>query len=567
MDGTLKFKGQSSKQFRLGIVGGTTMIIRDDQTKKVLHEVPLFLTSVHYSRCERSEGSLIGLRTTWKEKEEPSFGRRQSAPPAPQIPGSASAAPSRHRRMVAAATREPAWLMVNEGGQDALHRALTLLAAGGALRHDLEQAYSVDNSVLGVGGFGTVKLARATHGQDKDGKEQVVLKFVAPDVPLAKQISPGQVRQAVSQATFNSDNLCSPEPAQRFPKVLRAEFEFLLNARGHPHIVALHGVFQNGDNGWALVMDYCAGGDLFVLVMKVGTLPEAALKALMQGLLDALVHIHKLDILHRDVKPENLLLHVGGRPVLADFGLACRADDGEETRRRIGSPGFIAPEVLKGCRCTNKADIFGAGVTCHFAMTGAAPFTGKDMASTLRKTVVDEVSYDDVDIVNKLSQPCKALVLTLMMKVPEDRPSAAEAYHSAWLEGRSVAGQQDTPRQPKSSRSLPWRPVTPQGNPQRRPWSGRIFVKAPEAAAGESMFIAGKGTEASNATASKASQPISARRGSRVDVVSHGAVSRSPRPKTPLFFDASQSQGQGERGKTDRRIASFTSGFSCLYCI
>mmetsp|Transcript_97743 Transcript_97743/g.174130 ORF Transcript_97743/g.174130 Transcript_97743/m.174130 type:complete len:657 (+) Transcript_97743:131-2101(+) len=542
INGTAKMKGQSSKKFRLGISGsggGASLVIREDQSKKVLQEVPLLFTSVHYCR-ESPEGlMLIGLRTTLEDLPSVSSIPRRNAPPAPQLPVTAPApqtsgpSPRRPSRVVAAATREPAWLMVVEGGEEALQRALIALAAGGALRHDLEQAYNLDDGILGIGGFGTVKLARAKHRQDKDKKEQVVVKYVAADVGFSKQLSPGQVRQVVSQQAASIGDNFSPELPQVLPKVLRSEIEFLTTARGHPHIVGLHAVFQRDDVGWALVMDYCAGGDLFALLAKVSTLPEAACKALMLGLLDALVHIHKLEILHRDVKPENLLLHLGGRPVLADFGLACRADDGQETRRRIGSPGFIAPEVLRGSRCTGKADVFGAGVTFHFALTGTQPFSGKDLASTLRKTVSDNVRYDS-DVFAVLSPACTSLAQSLLTKKPEDRPTSLEARASAWLDSKS---EPEEPRPPASSRSLPVRirPVTPQGNSHRRPFGQFVHVKEKSSppCAKEDIFITGKQAEVSAASTSfpKSRRPVSARCGSRAE--NHGQGSTVREPTTP----------------------------------
>lgn len=77
----------------------------------------------------------------------------------------------------------------------------------------------------------------------------------------------------------------------------------------------------------------------------------------------------------------------------------------------MGSPGYIAPEVLQSSACSHKADVFAAGGTLHFAMTGSAPFIGKDMATTLHKTMHEEVYYEGVDSVG---DQCKKFALLLL---------------------------------------------------------------------------------------------------------------------------------------------------------
>lgn len=460
--------GRRPRGPRLGI-HRRALVVLDDAGLPMLGalQVPLSFAELQLCRDSPGGGLLVALRS-------PTQTQSSAAPPPPaQLQQALERSRPCRRPVLASALvpRDPTWLIVADDGAS-LHKALAVLASAGAVRTDFDEAVRVSDEVLGVGGFGTVK--RATLRPVPSGRQQqqgfsrqvsqeaeatdVVVKIIVADCGMARQISRGGPAEASDTAGGTPDAL---------PKVVRSEIELLLEARGHPHIINLHAVFKQPFGDWVLVMDFCSGGDLFNLVQKDGALKEPTCVVMLAGLLRSLVHLHSLEIIHRDVKPENLLLHGDSRPVLADFGLACRASDTEETRRRIGSPGFIAPEVLRGNRCCGKSDIFGAGLTLHFCFSARIAFLGKDMNATLRNTLSERVSYDDATLYGHLTAAAKDLALTMLSKKQDDRPTAEDALSNPWFAQRPSTRQnlaQCAPSTPSSARN-------------RRPsCAGRTFV-------------------------------------------------------------------------------------------
>lgn len=419
-------KGDANKKYKLGVCGHYLIIFSDEAgSKRQLDKADLIGLEV----CTKvPEGSLplLGLRPL--RREEP------AVPSKPPGPAPAAKAPAHKGRTVSTPPNEFGWLLVAEGGEECMRRTVELLAGAGAARADLDNAYNVDDGVVGTGSFGVVRRAkvRVAKGDPKEKQELV-----------AKCIDPVALKEVDGSLTGG------------VPTLLRSELSYMLTAKGHPNILNLHSVFRQPTNGqWVLILDFCAGGDAFTHISKTGVQPEATCKTMLEGLLLACGHLHWLDILHRDVKPENLLLQTGGRPMLADFGLACTASDSEETRKRVGSPGYIPPEVLQGGRCTTKADVFAAGATLHFAISGSAPFVGKDMAATLHKTVTDKVSYDG-DLYSKLSPALKAFALLLLSKTTAERPSAEQALKHEWFRGKGAPSGKPGGKPPESSSLTP----------------------------------------------------------------------------------------------------------------
>ncbi|MFH8811302.1 serine/threonine-protein kinase [Streptomyces hygroscopicus] len=165
---------------------------------------------------------------------------------------------------------------------------------------------------------------------------------------------------------------------------------------------------------------YVAGPPLSQAVSDEGPLPEASVRALGAGLAEALAAVHALGLVHRDVKPSNVLLALDG-PRLIDFGIA-RATEGTvsltSTGASIGSPGYMSPEQILGGDVAGPADIFSLGAVLAYAATGKAPFPGDSSAALLYKVVHDEPRFGP-----ELTGELRDLVAACLAKSPADRPT------------------------------------------------------------------------------------------------------------------------------------------------
>ena len=183
---------------------------------------------------------------------------------------------------------------------------------------------------------------------------------------------------------------------------------------------------------------YAAGPSLSAAVADGGPLPTATVRALGAGLAEALTAVHELGLVHRDVKPSNVLLTLDG-PLLIDFGIA-RATDGTasltSTGVSVGSPGYMAPEQILGKGATGASDVFSLGAVLAYAATGESPFPGDSSAALLYKVVHEEPQLGDMDgELRELARACLA-------KDPAARPTPGEV--ARWLApdgaARLVAG-------------------------------------------------------------------------------------------------------------------------------
>jgi serine/threonine protein kinase len=168
------------------------------------------------------------------------------------------------------------------------------------------------------------------------------------------------------------------------PLVRRALREAQAAARlHHPGIVTVHDVVTDEGRPW-IVMELVDGQSLAQAIQEAGLIPAPRTAEIGLRVLDALEVAHRAGVLHRDVKPANILL-AGDRVVLTDFGIAA-IDDATAltgTGQMIGSPAFLAPERINGDPATAAADLWALGVTLYAAVTGRSPFRREDTLATL----------------------------------------------------------------------------------------------------------------------------------------------------------------------------------------
>ncbi|KAI7731836.1 hypothetical protein M8C21_011211 [Ambrosia artemisiifolia] len=163
------------------------------------------------------------------------------------------------------------------------------------------------------------------------------------------------------------------------PKTLQ-----LLNR--NPNITQVHGVYED-DNYLHIVMDLCESPDLFDRISNHGRVfSEMEACSVFSQLMLAISYCHRLGIAHRDIKPENVLFNSSGKLKLADFGLAewFGMNAGGMMTGVVGTPYYVAPEILSGRVYNEKVDIWSAGVVLYIMLSGVPPFYGETRAETLQ---------------------------------------------------------------------------------------------------------------------------------------------------------------------------------------
>jgi serine/threonine-protein kinase len=200
-------------------------------------------------------------------------------------------------------------------------------------------------------------------------------------------------------------------------------------ARGlrHPGIVLLHAAGLDGPLAW-LAMEAVSGIDLARYTVPSRRLPELLVVRTIERVALALDHAHRHGVIHRDVKPANVLVDWAAATVkLADFGLA-RVDDGLQTDTGIvpGSPAYMAPEQLAGAVPTARSDLYGLGVTLFQLLTASLPYEAASMGALLRQ--VSEAPVPDLRRLLPEAPPELAgLTSRLLAKRAADRPADAAA--------------------------------------------------------------------------------------------------------------------------------------------
>ncbi len=190
--------------------------------------------------------------------------------------------------------------------------------------------------------------------------------------------------------------------------VARAEREAHLAARlHHPHVVAVFDVVADdeSDARW-LVMEYVDGTDLARVVRERGALTPETVTPVLRQVTDALLAAHSAGIVHRDVKPSNVLIDRDGRARLTDFGIARLHTDPALTQTGMvtGSPTYLAPEIASGARGDEASDVWSLGATAFHLLTGRPPYETGDALTTLYQVVNSDPPRADVGALTPLLQ-------------------------------------------------------------------------------------------------------------------------------------------------------------------
>ncbi len=273
---------------------------------------------------------------------------------------------------------------------------------------------------LGSGGFGFVVRAR----------DRLLDREVALKVPLPERV-------------------LSPRDVHRFLREARSAARL-----DHPNIVRVHDAGELGPLGYFIASEFCEGPSLRRWLNSQNQPVPVRLAALwVAAIADAVQHAHDRGILHRDIKPDNILLTGGANPEvlvprLTDFGLAkLVAEAGDETRSeaRLGTAQYMAPEQAAGRRgeVGPAADVYGLGATLYEILTGRPPFRGETDVETLR-LVIESDPVTPRSLRPGLPRDLDTICLKCLRKVPAQRYESAAALHDdleRFLDGRPIVGR------------------------------------------------------------------------------------------------------------------------------
>ena len=279
------------------------------------------------------------------------------------------------------------------------------------------ESYAIEGE-LGRGGMGVVYSAR-----DLKLKRRVAIKVLPPELAFRGEIRTRFVREAETAARLS-----------------------------HPHIVPIHAVGE-ADSLVYFVMGYVDGESLAARLRRRERLPPEEVRRIMKETADALGMAHAMGVIHRDVKPDNILLEgTRRRVVVTDFGIAkALSDSGTLTGTGvvIGTPTYMSPEQAAGEREIDaRSDVYSLGLVAYEMLTGDPPFHAATVPGILMKQI-SEPARDVQDLRPECPEDLATTVMRCLEKNPDDRWPTADALRRA-LEARvSVPHRRTTGRAPE----------------------------------------------------------------------------------------------------------------------
>ncbi|KAB2060390.1 Calcium-dependent protein kinase 21 [Gossypium arboreum] len=214
---------------------------------------------------------------------------------------------------------------------------------------------------------------------------------------------------------------------------IKKEVQIMQHLSGQPCIVEFRGAYEDRQSVH-LVMELCAGGELFDRIIAQGHYSERAAAGIFKSVVNVVHICHFMGVIHRDLKPENFLLSskdAGAMLKATDFGLSVFIEEGKRYRDIVGSAYYVAPEILR--RSYGKeVDIWSAGIILYILLSGVPPFWAET-----EKGIFDAISEGKLDFESlpwpSISESAKDLVRKMLTKDPKKRLTSAQVLEHPWM--------------------------------------------------------------------------------------------------------------------------------------
>lgn len=247
------------------------------------------------------------------------------------------------------------------------------------------------------------------------------------------------------------------------------EIAVLESAEANPYVVALHEVYETASE-IILVLECAAGGEIFnqCVADNDEAFTEKDVIRLARQILTGVACLHQNNVVHLDLKPQNILL-TSAQPLgdirIVDFGLSRRVDSAE-VREILGTPEYVAPEILNYEPISTATDMWSIGVLIYVMLTGESPFLGEEKQETYLNVSQVNVDYSQ-DVFQGVSDLAVDFIQSLLIKNPRERATAKQCLNHPWLSadihhhavGASLHEQEASQSESSQSESEPESPV------------------------------------------------------------------------------------------------------------
>ncbi|XP_051132844.1 serine/threonine-protein kinase PEPKR2-like [Andrographis paniculata] len=307
---------------------------------------------------------------------------------------------------------------------------------GIAVSKIIDSGRSIVNGVATAPACGTAQLECPSRGlKRKIGCIEAATRLgrkkrIDHDYELDRTIGEGKFGSVVLSRSKATGEEFACKTLRKGEEIVHREVEIMQHLSGHPGVVTLKAVYEDAES-FHLVMELCSGGRLLDQMAREGPYLEQRAANIIKELMLAVRYCHEMGVVHRDIKPENILLTASGQMKLADFGLAVRILDGQSLSGVVGSPAYVAPEVLVG-NYSEKVDIWSAGVLLHALLVGVLPFRGNSL-ETMFEAIKEEKLDFSSGIWESVSRPACDLLSKMLTRDVSTRFTANEVLKHPWI--------------------------------------------------------------------------------------------------------------------------------------